>query len=184
MNQRYLKGALALGLSCLLLTPSLVRAQAETGADELLQTAVPENNLSLETFRDGLKECDFESAAKPSPRLPLPKRRSFWSTTETCLFGASLVSFAGLNVADYYLTKEALKYPGATEMNPVLGPIVKNSTAFALFKLGYIALNTFGLSSIHRTDKPLAWVLTVATNVLSILAVSHNLDQLKKLRGE
>jgi len=148
---------------------------------------MPQNNLSLASFSTSLEGLDLNLVAglNPptifSPRLSV--QRSFWDTAENSLFITSLVSFAGMNVADYFLTREAMAYPDAGETNPLLRPIVKNAVSFALFKAAYIALNTLGLNSLHQTDKPMAWALSLATNLLATLAVTHNLSQLNKVKN-
>ena len=88
-----------------------------------------------------------------------------------------------MNVADYFLTREAMKYPGMSETNPLLRPIVNNGFTFALYKAGYIALDSYFLSKLHSSDKPLAWALSLASNLLVSLAVSHNIDQFSKVKG-
>lgn len=180
--------AALLCLSGLMLTSGLVLAESKpTEEQEVVATAVPENNLSLESFSIGLVGLEPSDPAlvigppKPAPRLFT--RRGFWDSAENTAFSASLITFAGMNVADYFLTREALKYPEAGETNPILRPIVKNAWAFALFKIGYITLNTLGLSRMHESDKPMAWVLSLATNLLVTLAVTHNMDQLNKAKN-
>jgi hypothetical protein len=162
-------------------------ATKEPITEQVVATAVPDNNLVLDvlsTNQAGLELIDpapVIAASVPAARLSVPK--SFWNSTENTLFTASLVAFAGMNVADYFLTREALKYPEAGETNPLLQPIVKNAVTFALFKIGYIVLNTTGLSSMHETDKPMAWALSIATNLLATLAITHNIHQLDKVKN-
>ncbi len=161
------------------------RDEISTAGEEILSTSLPQNHLVFNAFvptLEGIDEAKTDPAAPLGPAPFLPPRPGFWRTAESSLFATSLISFAALNVADYFLTREALKYPETIETNPVLRPIVKNAATFALFKAGFVVLNTFGLAGLHRSDKPMAWVLSLATNVLVGLAVSHNLSQLEKVR--
>jgi len=43
---------------------------------------------------------------------------------------------AALNIADYALTREALRYGGVAEGNPMMKNIVKNTYIFAAVKRG------------------------------------------------
>ena len=184
-----LRCAANLLLGTALLCPSL-RAQDQinfsTADEEIISTALPENQLAFNAFApalEGLAGPGSDPAVQPLRPTPVLTRPGFWSTAENSLFAASLISFAGLNVADYFLTREAMKYPETVETNPLMRPIVKNALTFALVKAGYIALNTFGLIGIHNSDKPMAWALSLATDVLATLAVTHNLRQLDKVKG-
>lgn len=184
MSKLYLRAVIALALAGFFVSPALLTAAAGPADEQIVVTAVPENQLNLGTFTGtliGLSPVMFNPQASARPSLGTTA--GFWKTTENSLFITSLVSFAGLNVADYFLTREALKYPGAGETNPLLSPIVHNAALFALVKAGYIALNTVGGLSFHENDKPMAWAVSVATNLLAALAVSHNVSQIHKLKG-
>jgi hypothetical protein len=186
-----LRCSVTLCLSAALACPNLWAAQANDPislpAEEIVSTPTPQSHLAFDVWAPvlaGLEAIGPEALASPIHPAPnLPAGPGFWNVAESSLFATTLLSFAGLNVADYFLTREALKYPETGETNPVLRPIVRNALTFALFKAGYIALNTLGLASLHRSDKPMAWALTMATNVLVVLAVSHNLTQLDKVKN-
>jgi hypothetical protein len=90
------------------------------------------------------------------------------------LFDANLVLMLGLNVADYLSTREALKYPGLTETNPLMKPFVKNPTAFAAIKFGTTALTYLSMKAIFKRNKTVAWVMTTASNVLLSYVVANN----------
>ncbi len=187
MPKQAVRCSAVLLLSGLMLTSGLLIAETKSAEEQVIATAVPENNLSLESLSPGLVGLEPKDVASViPPALPTPRlsiRRSFWDAAENSLFATTLISFAGMNVADYFLTREALKYPEAGETNPLLRPIVKNAWTFALFKVGYITLNTLGLRSMHETDKPMAWALSLATNLLVALAVTHNISQLDKVKS-
>lgn len=154
-------------------------------AEEILLTALPDNTLSLGTLSRGLEGLGLVStpSLSPQPTALIPVRAGFWTTAKSGLFAASLASFMAMNAADYFLTREAMKFPEVSETNPLLRPIVKNDIVFALYKAGYVVLDTFLLSRLHGKNKPLAWALSLASNILVSLAVSHNLEQLDKVKG-
>jgi hypothetical protein len=153
--------------------------------EEILLTSVPENTLNLQIFSCGIEGLGPIAPAgfAPQPAVQTPVRAGFWTAAESGLFTASLVSFAAMNVADFFLTREAMKYPGMSETNPLIRPIVKNDFTFALYKTGYVALTSYLLGRLHASDKPLAWALSLASNLLISLAVSHNIGQLDKVKG-
>jgi hypothetical protein len=98
---------------------------------------------------------------------------------ENTLFTASLVSFIGLNIADYVTTKKVLQQVGQEGVNPIYRPFTKNDYAFAIFKLGYTLMSCISLKSLHDTDKPMAWALSLISNFLVSYALAYNLEQLE-----
>ncbi len=106
---------------------------------------------------------------------PSPKRGK-------ALFDANLVAMVGLNIADYLSTREALKYPGLCETNPLMKPFVKHPAAFAAIKFGTTALTYFSMKAIFKKNKTVAWVLTTATNFLLSYVVANNLQQIQKAK--
>lgn len=90
------------------------------------------------------------------------------------LFNANLVLMIGLNVADYVSTRQALKYPGLTETNPLMKPFVKSPVAFAAAKFGTTALSYLSMRAIFKRNKTVAWVMTTASNVLLSYVVASN----------
>lgn len=91
------------------------------------------------------------------------------------LFNANLVLMVGLNIADYISTREALKYPGLTETNPLMKPFVKSPAAFAAIKLGTTALSYWSMKVIFKRNKTVAWIMTTASNVLLSYVVANNM---------
>jgi hypothetical protein len=153
--------------------------------EEILFTPLPDNALTPDTLSQVLAGLSLAPAPVFSfqPAAQIPIRAGFWTAAESGLFTASLASFAAMNVADFFLTREAMKYPSISETNPLIRPIVKNDFTFGLYKAGYIALNSYFLNRLHGSDKPLAWALSLASNLLISLAVSHNIQQLNKAKG-
>ena len=98
---------------------------------------------------------------------------------ENTLFTASLVSFVGLNIADYITTRKVLQQVGQEGVNPIFRPFTKNDFAFAVFKLGTTLMSCISIWSLHDTDKPMAWVLSLISNFLVSYALAYNLEQLE-----
>jgi hypothetical protein len=90
------------------------------------------------------------------------------------LYSASLLSLVALNVADYFTTLEALKYPGVEEKNPMLKSVVKDPYAFAAVKIGFTALACYSMKSLYKKNKPMAWVISVASNLAYSYVVANN----------
>jgi hypothetical protein len=90
------------------------------------------------------------------------------------LFDANLVLLVGLNVADYVSTRQALKYPGLAETNPLMKPFVKSPAAFAAVKFGTTALSYLSMKAIFKRNRTVAWVMTTASNVLLSYVVANN----------
>lgn len=100
------------------------------------------------------------------------------------LFTASLISYSLLNVADYFSTREALKYEGVEEANPLLKPFVKNDMVFVTLKLGMTASNVYLLQKLHQKDKTLAWIITGLCNAAFSYVVIHNLKVIRKVQNQ
>lgn len=99
------------------------------------------------------------------------------------LFDANLVAMIGLNVADYVSTREALKYPGLEEANPLMKPFVKSPAAFAAVKIGMTGLTYWSMKALFKKNKTMAWVMTTATNVLLSCVVANNMRQIRQARA-
>jgi hypothetical protein len=98
------------------------------------------------------------------------------------LFDANLALMVGLNVADYITTRQALKYPGVYETNPIMRPFVKSPAAFAAIKAGTTALTYFGFKSIFKKNRTFAWVMSTASNALLSYVVANNVRQIQAAR--
>jgi hypothetical protein len=99
------------------------------------------------------------------------------------LFDANLVLMVGLNVADYVSTREALKYPGLTETNPLMKPFVKSPAAFAAVKAGTTVLTYWSMKSIFKRNKTVAWIMTTASNALLSYVVANNIRLIQGARA-
>lgn len=98
-------------------------------------------------------------------------------------FDANLVLLLGLNIADYISTREALKYPGLTETNPLMKPFVKSPAAFAAVKFGTTALTYVSMKVLFKRNRTMAWVMTTASNVLLSYVVANNFRQIQMARA-
>ena len=102
---------------------------------------------------------------------------------ESALFTSSLVAMTALNVADYLSTKQALKFPGLQEGNPLMKPFVKSPAMFAAVKAGITVLSVWGMNKMFRKgNKTTAWVMTMASNFLLSYVVSNNMRLVQKAR--
>lgn len=99
------------------------------------------------------------------------------------LFDANLVLMVGLNIADYFSTKEALKYPGLEETNPLMKPFVKSPAAFAAIKVGTTALSYWSMKSLFKKNKTMAWIMTTASNAILSYVVVNNMRLVHKARS-
>jgi len=107
----------------------------------------------------------------PAVRVPVYKPSA---KSGKAFFDANLVLMVGLNIADYVSTREALKYPGLTETNPLMKPFVKSPAAFAAIKFGTTALSYWSMKVLFKKNKTVAWVMTTASNVLLSYVVANN----------
>ena len=132
-------------------------------------------------------ELLFEEAVpapslRPSIPLGLPVFKQS-ADLGKALFDANLVLMVGLNVADYISTKQALKYPGLEETNPLMKPFVKNPAAFAAIKFGTTALSYLSMKAIFKRSRTVAWIMTTASNALLSYVVANNMRLIQGARA-
>jgi hypothetical protein len=164
-------------------------AAAEPASEVLVVTALEPAAATIPVSlpEAGPVELLFEEPVPaPASRLSIP--RTFPISTPTlksgkALFDANLVLMVGLNIADYLSTREALKYPGLTETNPLMKPFVKSPAAFAAIKLGTTALSYWSMKAIFKRNKTVAWVMTTASNVLLSYVVVNNMRLIRGARA-
>ena len=97
-------------------------------------------------------------------------------------FEANLIAMVGLNIADYFSTRQALKYPGLQETNPLMKPFVKSPAAFAAVKIGTTALTYWSFKALFKHNRTLAWIMTTASNALLSVVVANNLSHIQQAR--
>jgi hypothetical protein len=122
----------------------------------------------------------------PAPQIIAPPRVPVFSPvrrTGSSFFDANLVLMVGLNVADYFSTREALKYPGLEETNPLMRPFTKSPAAFAAVKFGTTALTYLSFKAIFKKNKTVAWVMATATNCLLSYVVANNVRLIQAARA-
>jgi hypothetical protein len=100
------------------------------------------------------------------------------------LYKISLVSLVALNAADYFSTLEALKYPGIKEGNVMMKSVVRDPYAFAAVKIGFTALSYYSLKSLYKKNKPLAWTLSIVSNIAYSYVVSNNLRIIHRFKSK
>ncbi len=172
-------------LACLALAASL--AAAETTSSEaiweiIVPTGVSPSTISLPDPLPAPAPLAPELlAVEPAPLIEspssfVPRVPQFGPVVlpGKALFEANLVLMVGLNVADYVSTRQALKYPGLTETNPLMRPFLKSPAAFAAVKLGTTALSYLSMKAIFKRNRTVAWVMTTATNALLSYVVANN----------
>ncbi len=101
---------------------------------------------------------------------------------EKSFFTASLVSLLALNVADYISTRKALKYEGVSEVNSFLKPFVNNDLAFLAVKMGLTAGNHYLMQKLHKSNKTLAWIVSIASNFILSYVVVNNFKIIQNMK--
>jgi hypothetical protein len=188
---------LALICPLVIILASFIPAAGEYQSSGQAQLAVthfvPRNNHALARLASlpwnlkndrawALKDPDLLSA-RMTPK-PVETHYSNFRIQKTrfgdTIFNASMFSFAVLNFADYFTTREALKNSAVREVNPFLQNIVKDPTQHALFKLGITALSYWNMKSVYKKNKPLAWLFSIASNALMYYVVSNNIQTMNE----
>ena len=104
--------------------------------------------------------------------------------TENTLFIITLVTFATLNVADFYSANKALKFKCLKEANPLLRPLTKNTVLFATVKLGITAFNCHLLKKLYKKNKIMAWTVCIASNFVMGYIVINNFRLINKVQSK
>jgi len=99
------------------------------------------------------------------------------------LFEATLVANLALHAADYFSTREALKYQGLQEGNPLMKPFVKNDMTFAAVKIGLTVSNHFAMRKIYKKNKTIGWILSIVSNLALSYVVSSNMAHINEFRN-
>jgi hypothetical protein len=174
------KAALIVLAACLVAAAPL--AAAEAVWEVLVPTGLQPSTLILPNPLPAPALVPFdvlasEPAVSPVPQIVAPPRIPSFNPARRSgrsLFDANLALMVGLNVADYVSTRQALKYRGLEETNPLMRPFVKSPVAFAAVKFGTTALSYLSMRAIFKRNKTVAWVMTTATNCLLSYVVANN----------
>ena len=156
-------------------------AAAEADLTIVNTAGIPASSLSL----PGILPM-ATPAAPPAPKINFDPQREFGGffrgeKLESALFTSSLVAMTALNVADYLSTRQALKFSGLQEGNPLMKPFVKNPALFAAVKAGTTALSVWGINKMFRKgNRTTAWALTMASNFILSYVVSNNMRLIQK----
>lgn len=162
-------------------------AASETSGEVILMTALQPPTTFGQTIiqsvtpdAESIEQAPGLSQAVTFPR-PLPGIKVSRDVGKA-LFDVNLVAMLGLNIADYLSTREALKYPGLEETNPLMKPFVKSPTAFAAIKIGTTALTYWSFKKIFKRNRAAGWILSTASNLLLSYVVANNLQQIQRAK--
>lgn len=111
-------------------------------------------------------------AAQMRP-VELPRARPAGDGFSTSLRRSMYVSFAALQVMDAVSTRQALSN-GATEANPAMAGLARNSAAFFAVKAGTAAATTFFAERLARKHPRRATILMAVLNTAYAAIVVHN----------
>jgi hypothetical protein len=172
-------------------TPVRAPAASEATWDVIVPTALTPSTMSLPTplsmpAPSTLELMSIEPAAPLPPQMAIaPRMPSLQPSYRPgkALFEANLVVMLGLNVADYISTRQALKYPGLIETNPLMKPFVNSPAAFAAIKFGTTALSYVSMKVLFKRNRTMAWIMTTASNVLLSYVVANNYRQIQMARA-
>jgi hypothetical protein len=174
------KTVIALAIAILISAGFAVAAEAESTIIDT--TVISVSSLSLSGI------LPMAVPAQAAPKINIDPQREFGGFVrgeklESAFFTSSLVAMAALNVADYLSTKQALKFPGLQEGNPLMKPFMKSPALFAAVKAGTTALSVWGMNKMFRKgNKTTAWVLTMASNFILSYVVSNNMRLIQKAK--
>ncbi len=170
----------------LLFQPSLLAETEEANADRFdTSLTVAEFSLSpvgTMTPSPVENEAFAAPAAQFNPQFVPPSVIGGAGFGDAAFKSSLAIGFA-LNVADYFLTREALKYQGTAEGNPMMKGIVKNPYLFAAVKVGASVVSVLLLNKIYQKNKILGWVLSAAVNSALSCVVLHNYGVLKQVKA-
>ena len=111
-------------------------------------------------------------AAQMRP-VDLPRTRPAGDGFSTSLRRSMYVSFAALQVMDVVSTRQALNN-GATEANPAMAGLARNSAAFFAVKAGTAAATTYFAERLARKHPRRATILMAVLNTAYAAIVVHN----------
>ena len=120
----------------------------------------------------GAEPAPLAEAAQMRP-VDLPRARPAGEGFSTSLRRSMYVSFAALQVMDAVSTRRALNN-GATEANPAMAGLARNSAAFFAVKAGTAAATTFFAERLARKHPRRATILMAVLNTAYAAIVVHN----------
>ena len=120
----------------------------------------------------GAEPAPLAEAAQMRP-VDLPRTRPAGDGFSTSLRRSMYVSFAALQVMDAVSTRQALNN-GATEANPAMAGLARNSAAFFAVKAGTAAATTYFAERLARKHPRRATILMAVLNTAYAAIVVHN----------
>ena len=147
-------------------------------------------SASLFAYANNNNDKTYNFSVKPTtPETNFPETYKFVQDYrkrhrfESTFFEASLIANVALNAADYFSTREALKYEGLEEGNPLMKPFVKNDLTFAAVKIGMTMTNYFVMKKLFKRNKTLAWIASIVSNMALSYVVSNNMSHIYEARN-
>jgi hypothetical protein len=107
------------------------------------------------------------------PPIELARPRGDGPSGATTLRRGLILSFAALQVMDAMSTRKALD-GGATEANPMMSGLAKNSAALYAVKAGSAAATAFFAERLARKHPRRATILMAVLNTAYVAVVAHN----------
>jgi Domain of unknown function (DUF5658) len=120
-------------------------------------------------------------ASTQNGQKPLIRNVQVTATGDT-LFTINLGAMVALNATDYFTTRGALDDAALQEANPLMKLFVKSPIAFAAIKIGLTAVSYFALKALYKKNKPLAWIISIASNLALSYVVFNNLRLLSRVQ--
>ncbi len=103
---------------------------------------------------------------------------------EKSFYTVSLATLTVLNTADCVSTISALKYPGLQEANPIMKPFSKNAWLLTAVKAGIAVYNYHCLKNLYKKNKKLAWIISLAANMVMTYVVVNNLRMIQEAQSK
>jgi hypothetical protein len=158
------------------LTP-LEKPSLESSVVYDFSTSSPSHNFSLDP---AVPEAEFTNYPETYKYIQNYKKTKKFGKS---LFQVSLAANLALNAADYFTTREALKFDGLEEGNPLMKPFTNNDLTFAAVKIGLSVSNYFIMKKLYKRNKALAWVVSIASNLALSYVVSSNMAHIHEARN-
>ena len=149
----------------------ITNTRQRCGGFPVLRIAVGFIVLSLLSGRLSAQQADAPDPLLRAPHVEVVATGD--PAQRPAALGTLYVSFVGLQVADGFLTWNLL-HSGASELNPVVSPVLGNPFALTGFKVVGTAATIFLVERLrHKHPRAAVWTM-VAINVGMGLAVLHN----------
>ena len=125
-------------------------------------------------------DLDTKISVSESQKLVLEEGRSLHN--RPYLYTASLVITAGLNIADYFSTREAIKSEELVEGNPFTAMYVENPVIFTAVKIGWTLGHYALMRKLYKKNKKLAWIVSTLSNLVLSYVVANNITLIGRVK--